>query len=112
MPKLHSRLLPRPKTTVFLLLNIYKSIYYLFLEAVPASNTLSEVFLDDGAWSKAQFSSNASESNNTGPKPVEVLKPAESNGQTVQTTSLNNGIETVDDKKALSGFFSFISKLI
>lgn len=64
-----------------------KSVSLNNAEAVPASNTLSEVFLDDGAWSKAQFSSN--------PEPV---KP--SNG--IQTTSLSNGIETIDDKKALS----------
>lgn len=60
-------------------------------EAVAASNTLSEVFLDDGAWSKAKFSPSQ-----------EQIKSG------IQTTNLSNGIETIDDKKVLSKLAIFI----
>lgn len=70
------------------------------LDGIPSSNTLSEVFLDDNAWSKAQFSPNT-----TAPKKsTEAQNVEESNGQIIQTTSLTNGTETTDDKKALSKF--------
>jgi hypothetical protein len=76
-----------------------------------ASTTLSEVFLDDGDWSKAQFaSSTPKEASNVQPKPAETSKVTESNGNGIQTTSLSTGIETIDDKKALSKclFLNFI----
>ncbi|KAI6189736.1 Transmembrane protein C9orf91-like protein [Aphelenchoides bicaudatus] len=70
-------------------------------EELPSS-TLSEIFLDDADWTKAQFASQTpKEPNNVQPKTPETTKTTESNGQLVQTTSLTNGIEVIDDKKAL-----------
>lgn len=69
-------------------------------------NLIFRFFKDDNAWSKNQFSSTnpPTESNNTNAKPIETSKTTTENGQVVQTTSLSNGIETIDDKKALSKF--------
>lgn len=78
---------------------------------MPASSTLSEVFLDDGDWSKAQFASSTPKET---AKTPETTTTTESNGQIMQTTSLTNGIEIVDDKKALSRFFveQIIGKIV
>jgi hypothetical protein len=64
------------------------------LLGIPASTTLSEVFLDDGAWSKAQFSANAEKEHKDAPA-ENGSNPA------IQTTSLST-IEPAEDKKALS----------
>ncbi|KAI6213737.1 hypothetical protein M3Y94_00186700 [Aphelenchoides besseyi] len=66
---------------------------------VPASSTLSEVFLDDSAWSTAQFS--ASTNPSTENDKTEATKSNDLKDTNTPVTKKEDEIEVIDDKKGL-----------